>query len=296
MGKIIVNRNAFRLDEIELEQGSMTVGRQPDNGLQLQDSSVSGQHAKIVTLFSASYVEDLGSTNGTFVNGKRIQKHALHHGDVVTIGNHQLLFESEEDAGSLPQPEHTMVLSRKDMEALMADSESNRHDPAVERSGPDDQGIGRQPSVASPHDSGTNIGTNTAKPSTSGRLEGLPLDRGSELRQTNHEISGAPSSSCGFAEDRTSADTLSRQAEPAQGKGPTKPSDRDYQTSSRKPEMGQTPRNSAQASDTPSTLHGSKTSRGDEVKKRGLRGWFVILSGITIAGFLVLGWMLLRSA
>ena len=74
------------VDTVNLQAGAMSIGRAPDNDLHLTDTSVSSHHAKIFTYLDASYIEDLGSTNGTFLNGKRIQKHTLHTGDIIKLG------------------------------------------------------------------------------------------------------------------------------------------------------------------------------------------------------------------
>jgi len=74
------------IEELTLIQGEITLGRSDENNITLRDHQVSQVHAKITTLFNASYIEDLDSTNGTFVNGKRIKKHTLHDGDKLLIG------------------------------------------------------------------------------------------------------------------------------------------------------------------------------------------------------------------
>jgi len=96
MNKAIINRGSFKLDEVVFEQGTTTIGRANNNTIILDDSAVSSYHAKIVTLFKTSYIEDLDSTNGTMVNGKTVKKRTLHPGDIVSLGSHQLLFQSDE--------------------------------------------------------------------------------------------------------------------------------------------------------------------------------------------------------
>jgi len=95
MAKITINRENFKVDERELEQGSLSIGRNHDNALSIDDPAVSSHHAQIVTVFDSSYVEDLGSTNGTFINGKQVKMHTLHNGDVLTLGHYQILFQSK---------------------------------------------------------------------------------------------------------------------------------------------------------------------------------------------------------
>ncbi len=117
MAKIIVNRENFQVDEIDLEQGTLNIGRTTDNDLVIDDLTVSGRHAKIVTVFNSTYVEDLGSTNGTYVNGKKVQTHTLHNGDVVTIGHYQILFRGEE-APSEGVDDTTRMINTSQVEML----------------------------------------------------------------------------------------------------------------------------------------------------------------------------------
>ena len=110
MNKIIINRGSFRLDEVVFQQGTTTIGRASDNSITLDDTAVSSHHAKIVTLFHTSYIEDLDSTNGTLLNGKPVQKRTLHSGDVISLGNHQLLFQSDHDSHKPSETSETMLL------------------------------------------------------------------------------------------------------------------------------------------------------------------------------------------
>jgi len=72
-----------------------TIGRLPDNDVRIDNPAVSGHHSLIINILNDSFLEDLNSTNGTYVNGKLIKKHALQHGDVITIGHHQLRFSDQ---------------------------------------------------------------------------------------------------------------------------------------------------------------------------------------------------------
>jgi len=71
-----------------------TIGRLPDNALVIDSPTVSGHHACVFREGDHFVVEDLASTNGTFVNGKRVTRHALQHGDTIRIGKHTILFET----------------------------------------------------------------------------------------------------------------------------------------------------------------------------------------------------------
>ena len=118
MAKVVVNRENFKVDEIELEQGTLTVGRSDKNDLHIDDLTVSGRHAKIVTVFGSTYVEDLGSTNGTYVNGKKVKTHTLHNGDVLTIGHYQLLFQGEAVDNPRADSDQTRMINQSQVEAL----------------------------------------------------------------------------------------------------------------------------------------------------------------------------------
>jgi pSer/pThr/pTyr-binding forkhead associated (FHA) protein len=91
-GKLEFSFNANRLGEFILDKEVMTIGRKDDNDICIENLAVSGHHAKLLTLFDDSFLEDLNSTNGTYVNGHAISKHPLKHGDVIVIGKHELRY------------------------------------------------------------------------------------------------------------------------------------------------------------------------------------------------------------
>ncbi len=95
MNKISINLGDEKLDEISLFRGTLSIGRATDNDICLADIATSGHHAKIVTIFTSSFIQDLNSTNGTIVNDRKVVRHTLKHGDIITIGNMQLLFKSD---------------------------------------------------------------------------------------------------------------------------------------------------------------------------------------------------------
>lgn len=107
--KIIVTLNDANVSEYSLDSETTTIGRHPDNDIHIDNIAVSGSHAKIITILTDSFLEDLNSTNGTLVNGKPIQKHALKDGDVIEIGVHNLKYENKE-ASSGGDFESTMII------------------------------------------------------------------------------------------------------------------------------------------------------------------------------------------
>jgi pSer/pThr/pTyr-binding forkhead associated (FHA) protein len=96
MAKISVIENNIPVNSFSLTAGTVSIGRAKNNDVRIQDSTVSSHHAKIVTFYNASYIEDLGSTNGTFVNGKRVKKQTLKSGDIISLGALSLKVENEE--------------------------------------------------------------------------------------------------------------------------------------------------------------------------------------------------------
>lgn len=94
-GKLEFSFNSNKISEIPLDKEVITIGRKEDNDICIENLAVSGHHAKLLTLFEDSFLEDLNSTNGTFVNGKAVQKHPLRNGDVIVVGKHELRFISE---------------------------------------------------------------------------------------------------------------------------------------------------------------------------------------------------------
>lgn len=106
MAKIIIKFNNDVVDHIDLKQGDMKIGRKPGCDIVIDNLSVSGEHANIFTVGEDSFIQDLGSTNGTFINNKKIAKHHLKNGDTVVIGKHSLIYLSETArAGNRPPDE-----------------------------------------------------------------------------------------------------------------------------------------------------------------------------------------------
>src|SRR5579859_1126999 len=100
MGKLILTLDGQELAQYELEKERYTIGRLADNDIHIDNMAVSGHHALIINILKDSFLEDLNSTNGTYVNGKLVKKHALQEGDVITIGRHALKYASGKPAAA----------------------------------------------------------------------------------------------------------------------------------------------------------------------------------------------------
>jgi len=103
MGKLVHFHADGKAAEIRLDRQRITIGRRPDNDICLAYPAVSGEHVAIVTILADSFLEDLGSTNGTLVNGAPVTKHFLRDGDEIDIGQEILVYVAD-DAATLEAP------------------------------------------------------------------------------------------------------------------------------------------------------------------------------------------------
>jgi len=125
MAKLVLSFNGDVVKEYELDKEILTIGRKPGNDIHIDNLAVSGNHAKILTILNDSFIEDLDSTNGTYVNGDKISKHALQNGESIVIGKHELKYETgaaEDDEGEF---EKTMII-RPDAKGMPETEEANK--------------------------------------------------------------------------------------------------------------------------------------------------------------------------
>jgi pSer/pThr/pTyr-binding forkhead associated (FHA) protein len=108
MARLVLSLDSQVMAEYNMNKERYTIGRLPDNDIRVDNAAVSGHHSLIINILNDSFLEDLNSTNGTYVNGKLIKKHALQHGDVITVGHHQLRFVEDDEAQD--EFEKTMVI------------------------------------------------------------------------------------------------------------------------------------------------------------------------------------------
>lgn len=111
MAKLILSMDNLVLKDIGLDKERTTIGRKPHNDIQIDNLAISGEHAVVITILNDSFLEDLGSTNGTFVNGQAIKKHFLQNGDTIELGKYRLKYVNDAPAAaSAPDFERTMIL------------------------------------------------------------------------------------------------------------------------------------------------------------------------------------------
>ncbi len=106
MPKMIVSIDGVVIKEVQLTKERTTLGRRPYNDIVIDNLAVSGEHAVFHMQGEDVEVEDLGSTNGTYVNGKAAKRQPLRNGDTIEVGKYKIRFHSDEEAGGF---EKTMI-------------------------------------------------------------------------------------------------------------------------------------------------------------------------------------------
>ena len=137
MAKILLKYKEAAVKEIPLDKESTTIGRKPDNDIVIDNQAVSGHHASITVEGDKLMLEDLGSLNGTFVNGQKISKTELFNGDVVLIGVHTLNVTSEKNRSQETKGfavrgrsmDETMVIAPDDQKKIVAAADKNLPEP-----------------------------------------------------------------------------------------------------------------------------------------------------------------------
>jgi len=97
MARLVLSEEGELIDEYPINTDKFFIGRTEKNNIQIDSMAVSGQHAKIIMILDDAFLEDLGSTNGTFLNGERISSCPIENGDVISIGTHNIKYLSESD-------------------------------------------------------------------------------------------------------------------------------------------------------------------------------------------------------
>lgn len=129
MAKLILTLDGALLGEHDLDKEMLTIGRRPSNDVHIDNLAISGSHAAVRTLGNDYFLEDLDSTNGTFVNGKSVKKHLLQHGDVIELGKYHLRFVNEAAlnavvGGGQEDFEKTMIIRPSAMQSITVERES----------------------------------------------------------------------------------------------------------------------------------------------------------------------------
>jgi general secretion pathway protein A len=95
VGRILLASEGKTVMERDLKPGRLVIGRTPDNDLQIDSKFISRHHCQIVTQADSCLIEDLNSTNGIYVQSKRVRRYNLNDGDVVQVGQHEIMYIDE---------------------------------------------------------------------------------------------------------------------------------------------------------------------------------------------------------
>jgi len=106
MGKLVVSLDNVVLKEVVIQKDRTTLGRRPYNDIVIDNLAVSGEHSVLMAVGDNLFIEDLNSTNGTYINGKPIKKQWLAHNDSIEIGKYRIKYLTNE----APDYEKTMIL------------------------------------------------------------------------------------------------------------------------------------------------------------------------------------------
>ncbi len=106
MGKLVVSLDGVVIKEVQITKDKTTLGRRPYNDIVIDNLAVSGEHAVLQMVGADVFIEDLNSTNGTYINGKAIKKQLLSHNDTVEIGKYKIKYLVDESGDY----EKTMIM------------------------------------------------------------------------------------------------------------------------------------------------------------------------------------------
>jgi len=106
MGKLVVSLDGVVIKEVQITKDKTTLGRRPYNDIVIDNLAVSGEHAVLQMVGADVFIEDLNSTNGTYINGKAIKKQLLAHNDTVEIGKYKIKYLVDESGDY----EKTMIM------------------------------------------------------------------------------------------------------------------------------------------------------------------------------------------
>ena len=115
MGKLVVSLDGVVIKEVQITKDKTTLGRRPYNDIVIDNLAVSGEHAVLQMVGADVFIEDLNSTNGTYINGKAIKKQLLTHNDTVEIGKYKIKYLLEDGADY----EKTMIMKPGTMAAML---------------------------------------------------------------------------------------------------------------------------------------------------------------------------------
>jgi hypothetical protein len=125
MSKLVVSLDGVVIKEVQITKDKTTLGRRPYNDIVIDNLAVSGEHAVLQMTGHDVFIEDLNSTNGTYINGKAVKKQLLTNNDTVEIGKYKIKYQAAEGT----EYEKTMIL-RQPQAAVSATAAGGRASPS----------------------------------------------------------------------------------------------------------------------------------------------------------------------
>ena len=124
VGRVVLTKRGVQIDQALLVPGRFIIGRTTDNDMQIDSKFVSRHHLQLITSVDNCYLEDLNSTNGVFLNGKRVRRQKLQPGDVIKLGMHEVTY-SRVEPGDDARSTQTTVLQDSDYDDSDAEAETD---------------------------------------------------------------------------------------------------------------------------------------------------------------------------
>ncbi len=123
MPKLVLSMDGLVLKEMPLGKERTTIGRKPDNDIQIDNLAISGHHAVITCITNDAFLEDQNSTNGTYLNGQPVKKNVLRNNDVIELGKYKIKFLADDTRPGLSASEmiQTAALASFDMPGTSTD-------------------------------------------------------------------------------------------------------------------------------------------------------------------------------
>ncbi|MDX5409252.1 MAG: FHA domain-containing protein [Thauera sp.] len=132
MPKLVLSMDGLVLKEMPLGKERTTIGRKPDNDIQIDNLAISGHHAIITCITNDAFLEDQNSTNGTYLNGQPVKKNVLRNNDVIELGKYKIKFIADDAKPALSPSEmiETAALKPFEMPGTATDVNASASGPA----------------------------------------------------------------------------------------------------------------------------------------------------------------------
>ena len=133
MPKLVLSMDGLVLKEMPLGKERTTIGRKPDNDIQIDNLAISGHHAIITCITNDAFLEDQNSTNGTYLNGQPVKKNVLRNNDVIELGKYKIKFIADDAKPALSPSEmiETAALKPFEMPGTATDVNASASGPAA---------------------------------------------------------------------------------------------------------------------------------------------------------------------